>query len=204
MGKLKQIILKSKYAYKILYYIYLLLGINKVKVKGQNNKIIIEDGIELKHTQIVIMGNNNKVIIKNNVRINEGTIICEGDNNTVIIEEGVLIFGKTDIAALEGTTVKIGKNSLFSSNIVIRTSDSHSIINLENDERINKAKDITIGERVWITEGVSILKGAKVANNSVLATKCVVTSQFDEPNVIIAGIPSKIIKRNIDWNVDKI
>ncbi len=47
--------------------------------------------------------------------------------------------------------------------------------------------------------GVSILKGATIFDNSIVAFGSIVTKSFTETNVIIAGIPAKIVKTNINW-----
>ena len=217
-------IINNEFFCKIINLIFKIFRINKIKKKkgnilkienaiaykflvdiyGRKNEIFIKNNCRLKNTSIIIKGNNNKVIIKDNARINYTTICCEGDNNIVIIEEDVLIFGKTEIDALEGTSVTIGKKNLFSSNIIIRTGDSHSVIDLSTNNRINYSESIKIGNNVWVTEGVTILKGSQIPDNSVIATKAMVNSKFEVKNTIIGGIPAKIIKRNIDWRFDKI
>jgi acetyltransferase-like isoleucine patch superfamily enzyme len=45
------------------------------------------------------------------------------------------------------------------------------------------------------------LKGANIGNDSVVATKAVVTSGTYENNVVLAGNPAKVVKRNIAWDI---
>ena len=170
-------IINNEFFCKIINLIFKIFRINKIKKKkgnilkienaiaykflvdiyGRKNEIFIKNNCRLKNTSIIIKGNNNKVIIKDNARINYTTICCEGDNNIVIIEEDVLIFGKTEIDALEGTSVTIGKKNLFSSNIIIRTGDSHSVIDLSTNNRINYSESIKIGNNVKIGSTSTIL-----------------------------------------------
>lgn len=65
-------------------------------------------------------------------------------------------------------------------------------------KRINPSKDITVGERVWIGSKVSVLKGVEIGDSSIVGSGSVVTGKY-ESNVVIAGNPAKIIKRQIDW-----
>jgi acetyltransferase-like isoleucine patch superfamily enzyme len=63
------------------------------------------------------------------------------------------------------------------------------------------ANSIRIGDRVWIGANVCIFKGVTIPNGCVVAANSIVRRRFDEENVLIAGSPAKIIKRNITWNM---
>ena len=84
------------------------------------------------------------------------------------------------------------------SNIELRNNDGHSIF--QNEKLINPSSNIHISNNVWICQNVKILKGTYVGSNSVVALNALVSSGTYENNVILAGIPAKIIKRNITWN----
>lgn len=57
-----------------------------------------------------------------------------------------------------------------------------------------------IGNHVWIGEHCYILKNATISDNSVVGSMSVVTKRFDEENVVIAGNPAKIYRRNVMWS----
>lgn len=92
----------------------------------------------------------------------------------------------------------VGNDCLFSSEIVIRTGDSHSILN-ETGTRINPAKDVVIGNHVWVGHRALITKGVSIPENCVVGTGAVVTKPIDKSGTVIAGVPAKIIKENINW-----
>jgi acetyltransferase-like isoleucine patch superfamily enzyme len=52
---------------------------------------------------------------------------------------------------------------------------------------------VIIGKNVWVGNNVTILKNSEIGDNSIVATGAVVTGKFPA-NVIIGGIPAKIIK----------
>lgn len=54
-------------------------------------------------------------------------------------------------------------------------------------------KGIKIGKNCWIGSKVTILDGVKIGKNSVIASGAVVNKSFGE-NVVIGGVPAKIIK----------
>ncbi len=93
---------------------------------------------------------------------------------------------------------------MLSYDVDIRTGEAHSIIDLSTNKRINYAKNITIGNHVWVAAHVSILKGSQIPSNSVVATRALVTKKFEKENVLIGGSPAVIIKENINWLRERI
>ena len=171
----------------------------RIKCKGKNNEIIFKNGGILRNCNININGDNNRVLLGNNVSIIKGTIWIEDSNNSIIIGANSSLCGEILLAACEGTSIELGEDVLCSSKIELRTSDSHSILDVSG-ERINPAKNIKIGSHVWIGEGVRITKGAETGDNTVIGTATVLNKVFTQDNVIIAGIPGKICKENINWS----
>lgn len=174
----------------------------RIKCTNGNNKITIGKGTYLKKCKILIMGKNNEIRIGNNVRANNLTIWIEDDGNIVDIQNNVIFVNNDEIACMEGTQVYLGNDCLLSSDIVIRTGDSHSIVNSEN-ERINMSLSIHIGDHVWIGQRAIILKGTKIERDSVIAAGSIVTRKTFVPNVVLAGNSANIVKRNINWNNDR-
>lgn len=60
-----------------------------------------------------------------------------------------------------------------------------------------------IGDDVWIGSGVKVIKGVKIGNGNVIAAYSVVTKSFMDTNVLIAGNPVQVIRRNISWKYNK-
>ena len=85
---------------------------------------------------------------------------------------------------------------MFSHGITVQNSDMHAILDKEM-RATNHSKPIIINDHVWVAMNSIILKGSYISKNSVIAAGSIVTKKFNEENVIIAGIPAKIIRRNI-------
>lgn len=124
-------------------------------------------------------------------------------NNKLEIGENVEIQSVFFALGDQDTSITIGDDCLFSSNIIFRTSDSHSIIDCRTKERINYGKNITIGTHVWLSNGVNILKGVTIGNNSIIGTKSIVTKNIP-PNSVAVGIPAKVTKDNVTWCTERI
>lgn len=175
----------------------------KVACSGAGNSIFLLRGGMLQNCTITIFGDNNAITIGEDASVIGGELCLEGNNNRIIIGGKTAICGKTHLACTEGRTIRIGEDCLFSSNITVRTRDSHSILDADG-RRINPAKDATLGNHVWVGNGAMILKGVSVANGSIIGAGAVVTKGSGEANVVLAGNPAKIVKRGVSWSMERI
>lgn len=203
---------------KFLALIYRVVGFNSIK--GKSNMKISWGGVFAQRTRIKNNGKNNCLILEEGCRIYDSQIQFFGENNTVKIEHDCVLknvdiwisdggiieighnthfSGKTHIACIEGKMVHIGERCLFSDTITFRTGDSHSILDSDG-KRINKAKDITIGNHVWIGQQVIVLKGSTVGADSIVGTGSLLTGKTYDSNSIIAGIPAIIVKQHVSWD----
>lgn len=171
----------------------------KIEIIGNNNYIFINSFSRLKHCRIIIHGNNNYIDFDNNVFADDLGICIDFNYNSLIIGANCVINNGSHFSCMEGTTISIGEDCLFSSNVNIRTCDSHSILN-KNGQRINKSENIIIGNHVWCGANVSFLKGAMVNEDSVIAMNSIVTREFEKKGVVLAGTPAKEVKSNISWD----
>ncbi len=175
----------------------------KISIIGKDNIINVEDGCHVANSSFYICGSNNKIVIKKGAFCNGVEFYIEDDGGEITVGSNTVLNAKSHFAVIEGSKIKIGSNCLFSSNIVFRTGDSHSVLDM-NRKRINPTKDIEIADNVWIGYDVKINKGVKVSENSIVGTGSILTKQFDEQNVMIAGVPAKIIKHNVNWCAERI
>jgi len=77
-------------------------------------------------------------------------------------------------------------------------SDFHKIVDNE-EEIINPDKVIIIGEKVWIGCCSIILKGARIANESVIAANTLVSKNISQKPGVYAGNPAELKRENISW-----
>lgn len=111
---------------------------------------------------------NAKVNIGNSVHTNNNIFIC----------------------AME--SISIGNYTRIGQNVCIMDFEAHGTNPLERS-RVGEIGIVEIGENVWIGNNVTILKNSIIGKNTIVATGAVVNGRFPE-NVIIGGIPAKIIK----------
>ncbi|HAT42989.1 MAG TPA: serine acetyltransferase [Rheinheimera sp.] len=105
------------------------------------------------------------------------------------------IFGATDIGkntvfAYGGIAVIIHKRAVIGSNCIIGSCVTIG----------GKSKSIgvpKIGDNVYIASGAKILGDINIGSNCVIGANAVVVTSIPD-NCLVAGIPAKILKTNID------
>lgn len=178
-----------------------LLGRPKIDCYGINNLIEINDGSSLQGFRVLINGDNNNVIIGTGVRLKNTIVRVNGDGCKVFIGSKTTIEGAKLICQEDGTSINIGEDCMLSEEIIIRTSDSHSILDLETSKRINYPGDVALENHVWIGREVHINKNVIIGSGSVVASRAVVSKNVNE-NTLVGGLPAKKIKENITWTRD--
>ena len=177
----------------------------KIEISGNNNKLIINKGSIISHTHVYIKGNNITIKIGKNVRMKKGTLWGEDNSSKIMISDETTIEDAHIAVTEDNGVITIGKDCMLAKNINIRNGDSHSIIDIQTNKRLNSAKNVLIKDHVWISNNVTILKGTNIQNNSVIASGSIVSNfnSIDE-SVIIGGIPAKILKTKINWKRERI
>lgn len=104
-----------------------------------------------------------------------------------------------------GVKIQMGSDCLLSNGVGIYSTDFHTIYSYEDRSIIiNKNKNVIIGNHVWIGIGSQILKGSRIADDSVVGASSLVSGQFELSNIVIAGNPARCCKDNIIWKSDSI
>lgn len=93
-------------------------------------------------------------------------------------------FGYGGIAVVVHKRAKIGKNCVIGTNVTIGGR--------------SKSKNVpVIGDNVFISTGSKILGDIRIGNNCVVGANSVVIKDVSD-NTVVAGVPAKIIRTNIN------
>lgn len=149
------------------------------------------------------IGNSDEIEVLENSNIRNLFIRCASHDSVIKIGKKFSIAGGQFILpnGHNKQSLIIGDNCLFSSNIFIQTSDGHSILDMEGNVLNNNGGQVKIGNHVWLGHGVSVLKKAAVADDTVVAESAVVSKPFVRNNCILGGVPAKIIKTGVNWSI---
>ncbi len=184
-------------------------------IKGKNNTIILGAKGKYRNCTFTIIGNDCKIDIGSGDSLNlvlgktNVTLVlnadfwCEDDRSSIIIGSNFVAMGG-HVASTEGESIVMGKLVGFAKDVDVRNGDSHSIINTETRKRINYARPVVIGDHVWVTEHVRILKGAVIPSDTVIGNSSIVSTKLEKENALYAGAPAKVIKENINWSGERL
>ncbi len=172
-------------------------------VIGDNNVIEIGRNAVLSNMTIYIRGNNHRLSIADNCKYKAGCVWFEDDSCQIKIGQNTTVESALLAVTEPNRKIIIGDDCMLSSDVELRTGDSHSIIDIETKKRLNSAQNIEVDNHVWIGARSIILKGVTIGKNSVIGINSIVTKNVTN-NSVAAGIPAKVIKNHIDWNRERI
>lgn len=176
-----------------LFKIYSLTLFEGASINCNSRKINTLDAVIMNRNSQLAIGMDACVDMRN---------CCIGKNSLLNIYSGHVqiddvYLGKNFIAHVYDELC-IGSGSIFSWNVTILDGDGHS---LYYDDKTNRPRGIHIGKRVWVGNGVIILKGVDIGEGCVISSGSVVTKSVP-PHSLVAGNPAKVIRMNIAWNYD--
>lgn len=174
-----------------------------LNITGVNNTLILGEKSRFMINRLEIIGSNNTIIIGDSASYKKGHVRVVDDGQTVSIGKGST-FERCNMICAEGCNITIGDNCMVSWDVVIRTTDSHSILDYATKKRVNYGASVSIGDHVWIGAGVIVGKGASVANDCIIGTRSFVNRPHTEEHCILAGTPAKIVKTGVTWDRERL
>ena len=124
------------------------------------------------------------------IHVSHGAKLILGDNFSISASSAINCY----------KSIRFGKDVQFSWDCLVMDSDTHKIYDDEGNVT-NEAKEIVVGDKVWIGCRTTILKGAVIPNNCVIGSCSLVSGNKYEPNSVIVGVPAKSIKKIGGWNL---
>lgn len=120
----------------------------------------------------------------------EPVFFCDYGYN---IKLGKSVYINHNCVILDVNTVTIGDNVMLAPNVQIYTA-THPLDPVERNSGREYGFPIIIGNNVWIGGNSVIGPGVTIGDNVVIGAGSVVTKSI-EANVVVAGVPAKIIRR---------
>ena len=121
---------------------------------------------------------------------------CDNGKN---IHVGDDFLANYNVTILDIAPVTIGNHVMIAPNTII-TTVNHPISPADRRKHLAYAKPVRIGDDVWIGSNVSIMPGVSIGNNVIVAAGAVVTKDVPD-NVIVGGVPARVI-REIEDDVE--
>lgn len=199
-----------------------------ISIKGNNNIVEIEENFACREKlSLRIEGDNNRVHIGKNFYCHTNCDLTFYANNSLLnfrddihvyISIEVESFGGKDNLTIDvgnrttfmnthitcfedNSSVIIGEDCIFSYDTVLYNTDGHPIYAIDGDEPLNRASHIKLGNHLWIAHSAVILKNVELADNIIIGRNALVTKSFMQKNCVLAGLPAKIVKENVRWEL---
>ena len=171
-----------------------------IQFHGRNNQIRIEPGASVRDCTIEVFGDHHKLYIGANVVLTQSILWFEDQHCRIEIGSGTTMQRFGHIAVTEpGRSIHIGQNCMFSFNVDIRNGDSHSILERETGKRVNFAKNIRIGNHVWLGAHTQIIGGAEISDHCIIGIRSLVNGSIPE-SAIAVGTPARVAKKGYTWD----
>lgn len=180
-------------------------------IKGNNNRIVIEENVKFRGNNLIhCMGDNIRIHIKQNVSINSIDIEV-WSNSCLIIGKDTTMAENNHIYMHNYSKMLLGTNCKTSFNVLLQTGDGHSIFSVKTGENINSSKkhiteegylsEIILGEHVWLCRDskiISSMNSTTIGTGSIVGMGSIVKGIFPN-NCAIAGVPARVVKEDIAW-----
>lgn len=166
---------------------------------GERSVLEIGEGCTSHSLRIDIA--DSRVIIGHNCRLSCVEIYARGSE--IRIGDGTGFTWNAQLLSHEASAIRIGGDCLIASNVIISTSDMHSIVDVATGARLNPPQRVDIGDHVWLGQNVFVLKGVAIGSGSIIGAASVVTRDVPEQAMAV-GSPIKVLRSNVTWRHDLI
>jgi acetyltransferase-like isoleucine patch superfamily enzyme len=176
------------------------LRLRLIEISGQGNHIIASENVK-GCLKIMIRGDNNRIQVGPGVRFNnDPSIVTMHCHNTCLeIGAGTSSEGSTFHFREDGTSITVGEDCMIARDTNFWVTDFHSILDKTTGSRTNVARNIEVGNHVWIGWGAKILKNVHIGSGSIIGTSSVVSRDV-APHTLVMGVPAVELKSHVNWS----
>jgi len=163
----------------------------KIIIKGKSIMVGTNKINKAKSETFVRMGKFSKWVSKNGADLFYGTTLEIKSN--ALFESGYfgMNTGSTIIATKE---ISFGDEVMMGRNVIIYDSNFHNTYKHGFLKICNKK--VTVGNHVWLTNNITILKGSDIGDNCVISGYSTIGTEIPKNSFYIDG---KIVDKKIEW-----
>lgn len=119
------------------------------------------------------------------IEIFDGASVNFKGNNTVNI-------GLTLIC---GDRIEFGKDTMIGRNVIIRDNNGSHYINRQS---YKNASPVIVGDKVWLCESCTVMKGVKIGDGAIVDSKSFVIRDV-KAHTMISGHPASVVDEDVYW-----
>lgn len=141
----------------------------------------------------LLIGVDNTFGLLQAPRLGTGEILLEPRRKTARVLIGERNCFSNNVSILANGEVSIGDGCQFGDQVAIYDCDFHEVNPDTRQLTDGLVRPVHIGNNVWLSSRVMVLKGVSIGDNSVVGAMSVVTKSIP-PNCVAAGNPARIIR----------
>lgn len=138
--------------------------------------------------------------------VNNGAGICYNTTieikNNAVLDTGYFFLNSGSVIICS-KSIHIGESVWFGRDNTVYDNDHHQLLD-EKNNIVNQVEPVYIGDKVWVTNHISILKGVCIGNGVVISPYSVIRK--DIPAGVMAGDEkqTKVFNNNVRWSSELI
>lgn len=182
------------------------------KPRSSSIRVLNSSNIKLEPTATIEMGEERSFFEINRqdyIKTHDCSTLYMGDDARLCIKGSFTMHGTSSIYVLNDALLEIGSNTYLNGGSIecshhIRIGNDCAIADgvLIIDNSWHTIEDtnneVIIGNKVWIATNALIMPGVTIGDGAIVAAGAVVSK--DVPSkCMVAGVPAKVIKENVDW-----
>ena len=165
--------------------------------QASHNLFVVADNVKVNNGQFNFFADRGTVYLgKNNRHFNCPKVRTWSDNSLIFFGDNTTS-NNLNISS-KYSSIIIGEDCMFATDVWIRNSDEHLIFDLDSLDTINPAGEVIVYPHTWICQAALILKNTTIGTGSIVGAKSLVNR--DVPSFsLVAGNPAKVLKSNVSW-----
>jgi acetyltransferase-like isoleucine patch superfamily enzyme len=121
-----------------------------------------------------------------------GSIEIQPRYKDSVIKIGNNVSTNNNLFLCAANYIEIGDKTLIGQYVTIMDHEAHGMAS-DKRRQLGEIGQVIVGQNVWLGNNVILLKNSEIGDNTIVAAGAVVSGKFPA-NVIIGGVPAKIIK----------
>jgi acetyltransferase-like isoleucine patch superfamily enzyme len=169
----------------------------RIEMYGTGCRLVIGPGARLWDCSLTIAGDDTQLFIGAGCQLRSARLNVEDRGSRLVIGAQTSIIGAT-LVSQEGRLLELGEDCMLAQHADLRNSDSHAIYDAQS-VRINPARDILVGQHVWIGLGARVFNGARIGDGAVIGALALVTGGIPA-STLAYGVPAVPRRTAIRWD----
>ena len=162
------------------------IGHNKLRKSKSETHVRLNENSIWKCNNGCMLFYNTVLELKENASFETGFFTANG-GSVIIVDKHITL----------GDDVMIGRN------VIVYDSDFHQLRNQYN-QPINPPKDVYIGDHVWLTSNITVLKGVTIGKDSLVTAQTVVHDDVPEHCIVAGKGAGRVIKDTVNWSRQRV